>query len=214
MAGEQLRQSYEHLACLAAVLRQPCMSCGCRTSFRKRKQIAKKMNMSKIRCGSLATLFFVRQSCGVVHNTVRLPYETKKFVSLQIGAWLPQVCETGFRTTQVQIYHESKANNQSTYRHIRQTKCTAWILFLVLIKPMVLKPLQLNVLLPRRSFKYGQSQVAHHTSATVLISKAWPLNVIHQICILIELMFQIRNTLFWNTKCRNSNGNKLCPPCC
>ena len=49
-------------------------------SFRKRKQMAKKMNMSKICCGSLAALFFVRQSWGVVHNTVRLPYETKKFV--------------------------------------------------------------------------------------------------------------------------------------
>ena len=65
------------------VLQQSCgslVSCGCRTSFRKRKQIAKKMNMSKIHCGSLTTLFFVRQSCGVVHNTVRLQYETKKFV--------------------------------------------------------------------------------------------------------------------------------------
>ena len=80
MAGELLRQSFEHLACLAAVLRQHCVSCGCRTSFRQRKQIAKKMNVSKIRCGSLATLFFARQSCGVVHNTMRLPYETKKFV--------------------------------------------------------------------------------------------------------------------------------------
>ena len=38
------------------------------------------MNMSKIRCGSLATLFFVRQSCGVVHYTVRLPHEIQKFV--------------------------------------------------------------------------------------------------------------------------------------
>ena len=80
MAGELLSQSYEHIACLAAVLRQPCVFCGCRTSFRKRKQIARKMNMSKIRCGSLATLFFVRQSSSVVHNTVRLLYETKKFV--------------------------------------------------------------------------------------------------------------------------------------
>ena len=62
------------------VLRQPCVSCGCRSPLRKRKQIAKKMNMSKIRCGSLATLFFVRQSCGVVYYTVRLPHETKKFV--------------------------------------------------------------------------------------------------------------------------------------
>ena len=44
------------------------------------KQITKKMNMSEIRCGSIAALFFVRQSCGVVHNTVRLLYETKKFV--------------------------------------------------------------------------------------------------------------------------------------
>ena len=57
MAGELLPQLYEYVACLAAVLWQPCVSCGRRTSFRKRKQIAKKMNMSKIRCGSLATLF-------------------------------------------------------------------------------------------------------------------------------------------------------------
>ena len=49
LAGEILRQSYDHLACLAAVLRQPCVSCGCRTSLRKRKQIEKKMNMSKIK---------------------------------------------------------------------------------------------------------------------------------------------------------------------
>ena len=38
------------------------VSCGCRTPLRKRKQIAKKMNMSKICCGSLATLSFVRHS--------------------------------------------------------------------------------------------------------------------------------------------------------
>ena len=75
-----IMQSYEHPACLAAVLRQPCVSCGCRTSLRKRRQIAKKMNMSKIRCGSLATFFSVRRYCGVVHNTLRLPYETNKFV--------------------------------------------------------------------------------------------------------------------------------------
>ena len=67
---------------LAAALRQPCVSCGRRTPLRKRKQIAKKMNMSKIRCGSLATLFFVRQSCGVVYYTVRLPHEIQKFVDV------------------------------------------------------------------------------------------------------------------------------------
>ena len=39
------------------------------------------MNRSKIRCGSLATLFFVRQSCGVVYYTVRLPHEIQKFVA-------------------------------------------------------------------------------------------------------------------------------------
>ena len=32
MAGEILRQLYEHLACLAAVLRQPCVSNGFLTS--------------------------------------------------------------------------------------------------------------------------------------------------------------------------------------
>ena len=67
---------------LAAALWQSCVSCGCRTPLRKRKQIAKKMNMSKIRCGSLATLFFVRQSCGVVYYTVRLPHEIQKFVDV------------------------------------------------------------------------------------------------------------------------------------
>ena len=72
-------RGWRTITLIAAVLRQPCVSWGCRTSLRKHKQIAKKMNMSKIRCGSLATLFFVRQSCGVVNNTVRLPYETKKF---------------------------------------------------------------------------------------------------------------------------------------
>ena len=95
MTGDILRQSYEHLACLAAVLQQPCVSCGCRTSFRKRKQITKKMNMSKIRCGSLATLFFVRQSCGVVHNSVRLPYETKKFFVADGCTAVARQCETG-----------------------------------------------------------------------------------------------------------------------
>ena len=72
-----------------SVVRTPWVSCSSlatalcvlRLSYvsQKTQQIEKKMNMSKIRCGSLATLFFVRQSCRVVHNTVRLPYETKKF---------------------------------------------------------------------------------------------------------------------------------------
>ena len=48
VAGKLLCQSCIHLACLAAVLRQPCVPYRCLKSFRKRTQIAKKMNMSKI----------------------------------------------------------------------------------------------------------------------------------------------------------------------
>ena len=65
-----LQQSCGSLVCLAAVVRLS----------ENAKKIAKKMNILKFRCDRLATLFFVRQSCGVVHNTLRLPYETKKFV--------------------------------------------------------------------------------------------------------------------------------------
>ena len=72
-----LQQSCGSLECLAAVLRPP--------------EIAKKMNMSKISIlTSPATLFFCK-SCGVAHNTVRLPHKTQKFVvARQTGAWLPQ----------------------------------------------------------------------------------------------------------------------------
>ena len=89
VAGELLRQSYEQLACLAAVLRQPCVSCGCRTSFRKCKQFAKKMNMSKIRCRSLATLFLYG-SLAVLFTTPGGCRTKARNLSSQIGARLSQ----------------------------------------------------------------------------------------------------------------------------
>ena len=68
---------------LAAALQQPCVSSGCRTPLRKRKQIAKKMNMSKIRCGSLATFVFRTAvlRCSILHR--------------EAAARNPEICRRG-----------------------------------------------------------------------------------------------------------------------
>ena len=80
VVGKILRQLYEHLACLAAVMRQPCVSCGCRTFLRKSKQIAKKMNMSKILVLDVAAALQPCLSCVVVYYTLRMRHEKQNFV--------------------------------------------------------------------------------------------------------------------------------------
>ena len=100
MASELLCQSFEHLACLTAVLRQPCVSCGCLKSLRKRKQIAKKMNMSRLPQDGHAKFTKKIQDCRKTKRyVVRFPHCSRavivrfSVVVIRFAAFLQQPCD-------------------------------------------------------------------------------------------------------------------------
>ena len=71
MCGWQLlRQSYmyEHLACLAVVLRQPCVSCNCFAYNKNRIENEHVENLVFDVAAALPLCFFVRQSCRQKHR--------------------------------------------------------------------------------------------------------------------------------------------------
>ena len=68
-----LPQSCGSLGCLAAILRPPEIA-----QNRKENEHVANLVFDVLPCD--LGFFFARQSCGVSHNTVRLPRETQKFV--------------------------------------------------------------------------------------------------------------------------------------
>ena len=79
-----LRKSYKHLACLEAALHTLQQSYVLIRSHKNHKENEHVKNLLFVVVAELRSCDIVRQSCGVAHNTLRLPHITQKFVVIQV----------------------------------------------------------------------------------------------------------------------------------